>query len=240
MKFSVFIFISTFATLTICAEVEDPFEDLNRKFYKFNFEIIDPLMLEPLAKSYEELTPSFSKKVVNNFFSNLEDVPSAVNHLLQGKVLKSIDLATRFLINSSIGLGGMFDVATLLKVKGLEPEDFGQTLAYWGVGSGPYLMLPLFGPSTLRDAPSKFFDSLLDPFTYNDNYGARATLKVIDIVSLRAEMLGMEELMSGDEYLFVRDIYLQTREYEIRDGDLDDAFDDFEDYEDFEDYDDYY
>ena len=93
-----FLFSSSYLhlrRLPFALRVEDPFEDLNR-FHKFNFEIIDPLMLEPLAKSYEELTPSFSKKVVNNFFSNLQDVPSAVNHLLQGKVLKSIDLATRF------------------------------------------------------------------------------------------------------------------------------------------------
>ena len=97
-------------------------------------------------------------------------------------------------------------------------------------------MLPLYGPSTLRDAPSNFFDSLLDPFTYNDNYEARVGLKAFDVVSMRAEMLGIDDLMSGDEYLFVRDIYLQTREYEIKDGELDDAFGDFEDFEDFEDF----
>ena len=239
-------YILTFTLIFSCAglsqdsELVDPLEDLNRKFYIFNFEVVDPLLLEPLARSYEKLTPDFTKKLVNNFFSNLDDIPSAANHLLQGKISRSVDLTVRFLINSSLGMAGLFDVATKLNVKGYESEDFGQPLAVWGVSSGPYLMLPLYGPSTLRDAPSNFFDSLLDPFTYNNNYGARVGLKMIDIVAVRADLLGVDEMMSGDGYLFVRDIYLQTREYEIKDGNLDDAFDDFGDYEDFEEYDDYY
>ena len=242
LKFYILIFTLIFSCAGFSQDSEsvDPLEDLNRKFYIFNFEVVDPLMLEPLARSYEKLTPNFTKKLVNNFFSNLDDIPSAANHLLQGKISRSVDLTVRFLINSSLGMAGLFDVATKLNVKGYESEDFGQTLAVWGVSSGPYLMLPLYGPSTLRDAPSNFFDSLLDPFTYNNNYGARVGLKMIDIVAVRADLLGVDEMMSGDGYLFVRDIYLQTREYEIKDGNLDDAFDDFGDYEDFEEYDDYY
>ena len=236
---SYFIVFLSFSVNSQAADPVDPLEELNRKFYAFNFDVVDPLFLKPIAKTYDELSPQFVKTIVDNFFSNLDDLPSAANSLLQGKVSQSIEFASRFLINSSLGLAGIFDVATYLKIKGGEPEDFGQTLAVWGVESGPYLMLPLYGPSTLRDAPSNFFDSLLDPFTYNNNYEARVGLKAFDVVSMRAEMLGIDDLMSGDEYLFVRDIYLQTREYEIKDGELDDAFGDFEGFDDFEDFEDF-
>ena len=141
----IFTFIFSCAGFSQDSESVDPLEDLNRKFYTFNFEIVDPLMLEPLARSYEKLTPDFTKKLVNNFFSNLDDIPSAANHLLQGKISQSVDVTVRFLINSSLGMAGLFDVATKLNVKGYESEDFGQTLAVWGVGSGPYLMLPFTG-----------------------------------------------------------------------------------------------
>jgi phospholipid-binding lipoprotein MlaA len=167
---------------------------------------------------------------VNNFFSNLDEIPNAVNSLLQGKIGQAANDTGRFIVNSIFGLGGFLDVATDAGIQPSQGEDFGQTLAVWGVSNGPYLMLPFLGPSTLRDAPSNVLDSFLDPFAYNDNYGMRAGIKAIDIIALRAELLGIDDVMSGDKYIFVRDVYLQNREYVIADGAIEDDFDDLEDY----------
>jgi phospholipid-binding lipoprotein MlaA len=167
---------------------------------------------------------------INNFFSNLDEIPNAVNSLLQGKIGQAANDTGRFIVNSVFGLGGVFDIATDAGMQPSQGEDFGQTLAVWGVSEGPYLMLPFLGPSTLRDAPSNVLDSFLDPFAYNDNYGMRASIKAIDIVALRAELLGIDDVMSGDKYIFVRDVYLQNREYVITDGAIEDDFDDLEDY----------
>ena len=208
----------------------DPWENLNRKFYALNFEILDPLAVKPLASVYDGLTPNPIRKGVSNFFANLNELPNSVNSLLQGKVGQSVNDAGRFLINSTLGIGGLFDVASSSGLQLSQEEDFGQTLAVWGVGQGPYLMLPFLGPSTLRDAPSSFFDSFLDPFSYNNNYGIRIGIKAIDIVAIRADLLGLDDMMSGDKYLFVRDVYLQNRAYVISDGAIEDDFDDLEDY----------
>ena len=211
-------------------EDRDPLQQLNRKVYELNFEILDPALIKPLATLYDRLTPRPVRIGINNFFSNLDEIPNAVNSLLQGKIGQAANDTGRFIVNSVFGLGGVFDVATDAGMQPSQGEDFGQTLAVWGVSEGPYLMLPFLGPSTLRDAPSNVLDSFLDPFAYNDNYGMRAGIKAIDIVALRAELLGIDDVMSGDKYIFVRDVYLQNREYVIADGALEDDFDDLEDY----------
>ena len=211
-------------------EDRDPLQQLNRKVYELNFEILDPALIKPIARLHDRFTPRPVRIGINNFFSNLDEIPNAVNSLLQGKIGQAANDTGRFIVNSVFGLGGVFDVATDAGMQPSQGEDFGQTLAVWGVSEGPYLMLPFLGPSTLRDAPSNVLDSFLDPFAYNDNYGMRAGIKAIDIVALRAELLGIDDVMSGDKYIFVRDVYLQNREYVIADGAIEDDFDDLEDY----------
>ena len=211
-------------------EDRDPLQQVNRKVYELNFEILDPALIKPIATLYDRLTPRPVRIGINNFFSNLDEIPNAVNSLLQGKIGQAANDTGRFIVNSVFGLGGVFDIATDAGMQPSQGEDFGQTLAVWGVSEGPYLMLPFLGPSTLRDAPSNVLDSFLDPFAYNDNYGMRAGIKAIDIVALRAELLGIDDVMSGDKYIFVRDVYLQNREYVIADGAIEDDFDDLEDY----------
>ena len=227
------IFICLISSSWISAEDfedRDPLQQLNRKVYELNFEILDPALIKPIATLYDRLTPRPVRIGINNFFSNLDEIPNAVNSLLQGKIGQAANDTGRFIVNSVFGLGGVFDVATDAGMQPSQGEDFGQTLAVWGVSEGPYLMLPFLGPSTLRDGPSNVLDSFLDPFAYNDNYGMRAGIKAIDIVALRAELLGIDDVMSGDKYIFVRDVYLQNREYVIADGALEDDFDDLEDY----------
>ena len=227
------IFICLISSSWISAEDfedRDPLQQLNRKVYELNFEILDPALIKPIATLYDRLTPRPVRIGINNFFSNLDEIPNAVNSLLQGKIGQAANDTGRFIVNSVFGLGGVFDIATDAGMQPSQGEDFGQTLAVWGVSEGPYLMLPFLGPSTLRDAPSNVLDSFLDPFAYNDNYGMRAGIKAIDIVALRAELLGIDDVMSGDKYIFVRDVYLQNREYMIADGAIEDDFDDLEDY----------
>ena len=220
------------AHFTFSEEIQkvDPLEDINRVFYELNFNLLDPVIIKPIAIIYDQATPKPVRQVLRNFFSNLDEVPSLVNNALQGKFGQAGNNAGRFLMNTTIGLGGFFDVAKKAGLQPGEDEDFGQTLAVWGVPAGPYLMLPFFGPSTLRDAPSNFVDSLFDPFSYNNRLPVRVAIKGIDLIALRADLLGIDDVISGDEYLFIRDVYLQNREYVISDGAIEDDFDDLDDY----------
>ena len=220
------------AHFTFSEEIQkvDPLEDINRVFYELNFNLLDPVIIKPIAIIYDQATPKPVRQVLRNFFSNLDEVPSLVNNTLQGKFGQAGNNAGRFLMNTTIGLGGFFDVAEKAGLQPGEDEDFGQTLAVWGVPAGPYLMLPFFGPSTFRDAPSNFVDSLFDPFSYNNRLPVRVAIKGIDLIALRADLLGIDDVISGDEYLFIRDVYLQNREYVIGDGAIEDDFDDLDDY----------
>lgn len=220
------------AHFTFSDEIQkvDPLEDINRVFYELNFNLLDPVIIKPIAIIYDQTTPKPVRQVLRNFFSNLDEVPSLVNNTLQGKFGQAGNNAGRFLMNTTIGLGGFFDVAKKAGLQPGEDEDFGQTLAVWGVPAGPYVMLPFFGPSTFRDAPSNFVDSLFDPFSYNNRLPVRVAIKGIDLIALRADLLGIDDVISGDEYLFIRDVYLQNREYVISDGAIEDDFDDLDDY----------
>ena len=220
------------AHFTFSEEIQkvDPLEEINRVFYELNFNLLDPVIIKPIAIIYDQATPKPVRQVLRNFFSNLDEVPSLVNNALQGKLGQAGNNAGRFLMNTTIGLGGFFDVAKKAGLQPGEDEDFGQTLAVWGVPAGPYLMLPFFGPSTFRDAPSNFVDSLFDPFSYNNRLPVRVAIKGIDLIALRADLLGIDDVISGDEYLFIRDVYLQNREYVIGDGAIEDDFDDLDDY----------
>lgn len=214
---------------------EDPWEGFNRGVYKVN-DTVDRAALKPVAKGYRKVTPGWIRRGIGNFFANLEYPATIVNQFLQGKGVTGLKDTGRFLLNTTLGLGGLFDVATPIGLEAHD-EDFGQTLAVWGVGSGPFLNLPLFGPSTVRDAPSRVFDYFVDPLTYSEvawevEWGERA----LKTVHSRAELLPLDATLERtfDPYAFIRDAWLQRREFEIYDGNpppetLDEEFMDEED-----------
>jgi len=191
----------------------------NRDAYAFN-KSIDNAVIKSLAKGYQQITPEFIDTGISNAFSNLADIPNAVNALLQFKPKDSASDAGRFLINSSLGLAGFFDVATKWKLQ-KHHEDFGQTLAKWGVPSGEYIMLPVLGPSTARDSVGVVVDTITNPYFFFENSLAYYAL---DKVDKRADLLSSEGLLSelsDDEYNSLRDAWLQKRKYLINDGKLD-------------------
>lgn len=217
------LFASMFLSLPVAASEQDPYEGFNRKVFAFN-DFADKWVLKPVAKSYRFITPKFVDKGVSNVFDNLGEVRNLFNAGLQGD-LRHAGVATgRLLINSTLGLVGLFDVA---KHFGLEErrEDFGQTLGVWGVKSGPYLVLPLLGSSNLRDSLSVLPDIYLAPQTYLDEPAIRNSLRGLDLVDTRADLLSAESLISGDRYTFIREIYLQKRASDILNGALVDDFD---------------
>ena len=226
----IFIIISFIFSATIYSnEVNDPFENINRKTFEFN-ENLDEKILKPTAKFYSKFPPRI-KNGITNFFNNLEEVDTCVNQLLQGKPKKSANDLTRFLINSTVGLGGFIDVASKMGLERHE-EDFGQTLAVWGVGEGPYIMLPGLGPSTLRDTFSKPVSSFLSVTFHMTETDVNIALKSIDAIETRERLLDVESLLSGDKYAFVKDAYIQSIKYEVKDGiDVQDDFvDDMDDF----------
>jgi len=226
----IFIIISFIFSATIYSnEVNDPFENINRKTFEFN-ENLDEKILKPTAKFYSKFPPRI-KNGITNFFNNLEEVDTCVNQLLQGKPKKSANDLTRFLINSTVGLGGFIDVASTMGLERHE-EDFGQTLAVWGVGEGPYIMLPGLGPSTLRDTFSKPVSSFLSVTFHMTETDVNIALKSIDAIETRERLLDVESLLSGDKYAFVKDAYIQSIKYEVKDGiDVQDDFvDDMDDF----------
>ena len=210
-------------------EVNDPFEDFNRKTFEFN-ERVDEKILKPIAKTYSNFPPKV-KNGVSNFFNNLEDVETSINQFLQGKPKKSLNDISRFVINSTIGLAGFIDVASKIGLDRHE-EDFGQTLAVWGVRQGPYIMLPGLGPSTLRDTLSRPISSFTSVTFHMTDTDVNISLKTIDAIETRERLLDVESLLSGDKYSFVKDAYIQSINYEIKDGInvQDDFIDDMDDF----------
>ena len=213
----------------------DPLEPFNRGIHEFN-DLTDRVLLKPVAKGYKAITPGFVRRGVSNFFDNLGTPRSSLNNFLQGKPARGVDDIARFLLNSTLGLGGLIDLASH---GGLEKydEDFGQTLAVWGVGDGPYIVLPFLGPSTLRDTFVRPADIFMDPLVYYDESPVRDKLIVLRIIDLRTRLLSADRLLedSKDKYITIRESYLQNRNYVIYDGDPpedDDFYDDFEDFED--------
>ena len=212
----------------------DPWEPLNRGMYKAN-DVVDRATLKPIAKGYVWAIPSFARRGVSNFRNNLTTPRSAVNNFLQGKPKQGLSDVARFLFNSTIGIIGLIDVAS---AGGLEvyDEDFGQTLAVWGVPDGPYVYLPLFGPRTLRDALVLPLDFLSNPLVHYDNTSVRDKLYVLLAIDIRSKFFLAERLLedSKDPYLTIRESYLQTRRFQVYDGDPpedEDFYDDFEDEE---------
>ena len=219
--FSLAIFFTGCASTQYVEDERDPWQGFNRAMYTFN-DSLDRALLKPAAKGYQAITPDVVEKSVRNFFSNLEDVSIAVNNLLQGKVGDAFSDIGRIVMNSTFGVLGLFDVASPMGLRKHE-EDFGQTLGKWGFGSGPYIVWPLFGPSTLRDTPSLVVDGvLLNPLFYVElKTGERVAIIALDVVSVRAELLSLEETVeevTTDEYSFIRGAYLDRREFLIHDG----------------------
>ena len=210
-------------------EINDPFEDLNRDIFIFN-EKLDEKLLQPAALTYRKVTPQFARTGVTNFFNNLEEIDTTINQVLQGEIKYAFNDAGRFVINSTIGLFGLIDVASKMGLEKHE-EDFGQTLGVWGFDSGPYIMIPFLGPSNPRDLLSRPISSFLSgTFAMEDN-DVKITLVGIDALETRERLLDAETLIIGDKYIFVKDAYIQSREYEINNGSTeDDEFlDDMED-----------
>ncbi|MDO8861199.1 VacJ family lipoprotein [Haliea sp. E1-2-M8] len=207
----------------------DPWEGLNRPIFEFN-ERLDQYLLKPTAKGYQAVMPDPAEKGVGNFFRNLRDANSTINAVLQGRPGGVARAGGRFLLNSTIGMLGLFDVASRM---GVEPyrTDFGHTLAIWGLPSGPYVMVPLFGPRTVRSGTGSVFDALTSVEGSIDDMSLRNSLRTLDLVDSRARLLRVEDLISGDRYIFVRDAYLQQRRSQVSDGVVADDFSDFNDAE---------
>jgi phospholipid-binding lipoprotein MlaA len=201
----------------------DPYENMNRKVYSFN-EGVDKVVLKPVAKGYVAVVPAIARRGVTNFFNNLGVVVTAFNDALQAKGTKvPVDFA-RFTTNIVFGLGGLIDVASELQIENRN-EDFGQTMGYWGLNSGPYLVLPFLGPSSVRDGSGLVVDFVVSPFVYvnNEEAAVRWGLFALDVIDTRANLLQAETFLdeaSIDRYSFLRDSYLQRREYLVHDGNL--------------------
>lgn len=207
------------------AAESDPFEGVNRVTYKFN-DAIDGVLLKPLAKGYQRVAPAPVRGGVSNFFGNLGEIRNLVNNVLQGKIDEGFTDAGRLLVNTTVGVGGLFDPASRMGLVHSD-EDFGQTFRVWGLGSGPYLVIPFLGPSTLVDAVGRPLDSRLNPVRHLHPVDHRNTLFGVDIIHTRSELLAAEKAAFGDRYIFLREAYLQRRNYVANDGQVADDFDDF-------------
>lgn len=202
---------------------DDPWEGFNRRVFAFN-DALDRAVLKPVARGYRTVTPQPVQTGVGNFFSNLGEIRTALNSVLQGKPGNAGIASSRFLINTTLGIGGLWDYATHMEITGRE-EDFGQTLGVWGLGEGAYLVLPLLGPSTVRDTAGLPLDMYTYPLAYVEDDKVRFGLTGLRVVDTRAGLLDQEELIRGDRYSFIRDAWLQRRRFEVSDGELgDDPF----------------
>ncbi|GFM81600.1 VacJ-like lipoprotein [Pseudomonas cichorii] len=212
------------ATLPVVAQAaeDDPWEGVNRVIFRFN-DTVDTYTLKPIAQGYQYIAPQFVEDGVHNFFNNIGDVSNLANNILQAKpAAAGVDTA-RLIVNTTFGLLGVIDVGTHMGLQ-RNDEDFGQTLGYWGVSSGPYVVLPFFGPSTVRDAIAKYPDTYTEPYRYIDHVPTRNTLRAADLIDMRASLLSAERMVSGDKYTFIRNAYLQNREFKVKDGQVEDDF----------------
>jgi phospholipid-binding lipoprotein MlaA len=197
----------------------DPWEDWNRKVYGFN-DSIDRAVLKPVAQTYRNVVPSPVRTGINNVLGNIRDVWSAANHVVQGKPIVGLEMGMRVLVNTFFGLGGLLDPATEMKLT-KRPTDFGLTLATWGVGNGPYLMLPLLGPSTVRDTAGTVLDRQFGPSTLPPTTGGQAAVTTIEVINTRSNLLAAGQLLDQvalDKYSFLRDAYLASRRNAQYDG----------------------
>lgn len=228
--------IGLLLTLSGCASTglkatdpKDPYENWNRKVQNFN-DKVDNYVMKPVAKGYNWITPRFVNQGVSNFFSNLDDIGVSANDLFQGKFNQSTQDSARFLVNTTVGVAGLVDVGSQVNLP-KHNEDFDQTLGYWGVGSGPYLVLPFFGPSSVRGVAGLLGDAAMNPISYSGvylhpGYWASAVsggLGLVKAVDARADNLATEKVATEaavDRYDFFKNAYLQQRDYLIKDGNV--------------------
>ncbi len=218
--------VAGFSALTGCATVSspqphDPWEGLNRVTFGFN-DALDTVLLKPAATVYKAVTPSFFRTAVGNFFSNLAEPWVAVNTALQLKGQATVETVLRFAVNTTLGFGGLLDLATEVGIE-RRNEDFGQTLGFWGAGPGPYLVLPFFGSSTVRDGVGLSLDFQGDPVNREPNLvtTTKDTLSILRLIDFRASLLSAGNLLDEaalDKYSFTRDVYLQRRRSLVFDG----------------------
>lgn len=204
----------------------DPLEPLNRVTYKFN-DMLDRAVIKPLAQGYEYIMPAPANQGVTNFFNNLADIRSAINNLLQLKVGRAFSDVGRVAVNSTVGILGLIDVASNMNLPRYG-EDFGQTLGVWGFGPGPFIVLPLLGPSSGRDTVGLVADWYTYPITHMNDDAWRWGLRGLQIVDIRADLLNASRVLeeaSLDPYAFIRDAFLQRRRSQVYDGNPPDEFD---------------
>ena len=216
--------ITLVALLQGCATVanpdpRDPLESINRTVFGFN-DAVDRAVLKPVATAYVNTVPALGRKGIKNFFANLDDVWSTVNNALQLRGQAFGDSVGRVMVNTTLGLGGLVDVASDLNIE-KHPANFNITLGRWGVGAGPYVVLPLLGPYTLREVGALPIDNRGNLVNQLGDEATRTGLTVVDLVDTRAGFLGAEDVVSGaalDRYSFTRDAYLQRQRYQVYDG----------------------
>lgn len=214
---------------------QDPWERFNRSMYAFN-DAVDRAVVKPVATAYRDAVPQLLRTWVGNFFGNVADAWSSVNHLLQGKPADALHMGMRVATNTVLGLGGVLDIATEARLD-RRSEDFGQTLGRWGVPAGPYLVLPLLGPSSVRDTAALPLDLRASAALAFEHTADRAGLTVLDVVHRRSTLLDAGRVMDDialDRYQFMRDAYLQRRRSLVLDGRVPADGEEF-DYEDYED-----
>lgn len=222
---NVLISIALTTTLVGCASTanKDPLEGINRGVYKFN-DVADRAVIKPVATAYKTVTPSPIRKGVSNFFSNIGMLTTIINDLLQFKFAHAFTDAGRFVINSTFGIAGLIDVASMDNIE-KRNEDFGQTLGHWGVDTGAYLVLPFIGPSTVRDTAGLVVDTVTsDPITYTHNIGEirlHNQLRTAQLIDKRTQLLDATDIVDNasiDPYAFLRDAYMQRRASLVQDG----------------------
>jgi phospholipid-binding lipoprotein MlaA len=204
-------------------EHPDPLEPLNRQIFVFN-DTVDRFALKPISQGYDKITPDVAQRGISNVFSNLLEITNVVNDLLQLKFGQAASDSSRFVLNSTVGIFGLFDVASDL---GLEKntEDFGQTLGYWGIGPGPYVVVPFLGSYTFRDGLGAYADIYSTGYISSlPHVPTRNQMWALNIIDRRVSVFAAEGLITGDKYTFIRDAYLQRREYLVKDGVVEDTF----------------
>ena len=206
------------------SDPSDPWQAVNKPVFAMN-DAMDSILFKPLARGYDAVTPKPIKAGVTNFFSNLNEIDNAINNLLQGKPVRFATSVGRLAVNSTLGLGGLFDVASYMGLT-YAPEDFGQTIGAFGVDSGPYVILPLLGSSSIRDIPGRVVSMYLNPLAWLDDVSFRNVMVGVNAVDSRSNLLTIEDIaseISSDKYTLYRDAYLAEREFQISDGNLDDS-----------------
>jgi phospholipid-binding lipoprotein MlaA len=206
------------------SDPSDPWQAANKPIFAMN-DAIDSVLFKPLAKGYNAITPKPIQAGVTNFFSNLNEIDNAINNLFQGKPKQFATSIGRLTVNSTIGIAGIFDVASYMGLTHA-PEDFGQTMGAFGAGSGPYIILPLLGSSSVRDIPGRVLSIYLNPLAWLDDVSFRNIMVGVNAVDTRSNLLAKEDIaseISKDKYSLYRDAYLEEREFQISDGNINDS-----------------